>query len=100
MQAVGARFWEGPGRCALWGRKGGARVLLAHARGGARVERHPCERRLARRHLNPGSDEFAKTTPGFSSDDWLRNIPLGRIGATEDIAEVPATEAEVANEAG
>lgn len=38
----------------------------------------------------PGSAEFAKTTPGFSSDDWLRNIPLGRIGATEDIAEVIA----------
>src|SRR3984957_15525062 len=38
----------------------------------------------------PGSAEFAKTTPGFSSDDWLRNIPLGRVGATEDIAEVVA----------
>src|ERR1700722_7917189 len=38
----------------------------------------------------PGSAEFAKTTPGFSSDDWLRNIPLARIGATEDIAEVVA----------
>lgn len=38
----------------------------------------------------PGSDEFSKTTPGFSPDDWLRNIPLGRIGATEDIAEVIA----------
>ncbi|MGH8182380.1 MAG: oxidoreductase [Rhodanobacteraceae bacterium] len=38
----------------------------------------------------PGSDEFAKATPGFSSDDWVRNIPLGRIGATEDIAEVVA----------
>ena len=38
----------------------------------------------------PGSEEFSKTTPGFSSDDWLRNIPLGRIGATEDIAEVVA----------
>jgi NAD(P)-dependent dehydrogenase (short-subunit alcohol dehydrogenase family) len=38
----------------------------------------------------PGSDEFARTTPGFSSDDWLRNIPLGRIGATEDIAEAVA----------
>ena len=37
-----------------------------------------------------GSDEFAKTTPGFSRDDWLRYIPLGRIGATEDIAEVVA----------
>jgi len=38
----------------------------------------------------PGSEEFSKTTPGFSPDDWLRNIPLGRIGATEDIAEVVA----------
>ena len=38
----------------------------------------------------PGSDESAKTTPGFSADDWVRNIPLGRIGATEDIAEVVA----------
>ena len=38
----------------------------------------------------PGSDEFARTTPGFSSDDWTRNIPLGRIGATEDVAETVA----------
>lgn len=38
----------------------------------------------------PGSEEFSKTTPGFSPDAWLRNIPLGRIGATEDIAEVVA----------
>jgi NAD(P)-dependent dehydrogenase (short-subunit alcohol dehydrogenase family) len=38
----------------------------------------------------PGSAEFAATTPGFSSDDWLRNTPLGRIGAGEDIAEVVA----------
>ena len=38
----------------------------------------------------PGSDEFAKTTPGFSADDLLRNNTLGRIGATEDIAEVVA----------
>jgi NAD(P)-dependent dehydrogenase (short-subunit alcohol dehydrogenase family) len=38
----------------------------------------------------PGSAEFAKTTPGFASDDWLRNIPLGRIGVGEDIAEVVA----------
>ncbi len=38
----------------------------------------------------PGSEEFAKTTSGFSADDWVRNIPLGRIGATEDIAEVVA----------
>ena len=38
----------------------------------------------------PGSDEFARTTPGFSTDDWVRNIPLGRIGDTEDIAEVVA----------
>jgi NAD(P)-dependent dehydrogenase (short-subunit alcohol dehydrogenase family) len=38
----------------------------------------------------PGSDEFARTTPGFSPDVWIGNIPLGRIGATEDIAEVVA----------
>ena len=38
----------------------------------------------------PGSDEFARTTPGFSSEDWTRNIPLGRIGASEDIAEAVA----------
>jgi NAD(P)-dependent dehydrogenase (short-subunit alcohol dehydrogenase family) len=38
----------------------------------------------------PGSDEFARTTPGFSSDAWLRYVPLGRIGATADIAEVVA----------
>jgi NAD(P)-dependent dehydrogenase (short-subunit alcohol dehydrogenase family) len=38
----------------------------------------------------PGSAEFAKTTPGFSTDDWVRNIPLGRLGGTEDIAEVAA----------
>lgn len=38
----------------------------------------------------PGSEEFSKTTPGFSSDAWLQNIPLGRIGATEDIVEVVA----------
>ncbi len=38
----------------------------------------------------PGSEEFSKTTPGFSPDDWLRSIPLGHIGATEDIAEVVA----------
>ena len=38
----------------------------------------------------PGSEEFSKSTPGFSPDDWLRNIPLGRLGATEDIAEVVA----------
>lgn len=38
----------------------------------------------------PGSDEFARTTPGFSTDAWIQNIPLGRIGATEDIAEAVA----------
>lgn len=38
----------------------------------------------------PGSAEFARTTPGLSSDDWVRNIPLARIGATGDIAEVVA----------
>jgi NAD(P)-dependent dehydrogenase (short-subunit alcohol dehydrogenase family) len=38
----------------------------------------------------PGSDQFARTTPGFSTEDWTRNIPLGRIGAPEDIAETVA----------
>lgn len=38
----------------------------------------------------PGSEEFAKSTPGFSADDWVQNIPLGHIGATEDIAEMVA----------
>lgn len=38
----------------------------------------------------PGSEEFARSTPGFSSDAWLQHVPLGRIGATEDIAEVGA----------
>lgn len=38
----------------------------------------------------PGSDEFARTTPGFSTEAWLQLLPLGRIGATEDIAEVVA----------
>jgi len=38
----------------------------------------------------PGSEEFSKANPEFSPADWLRNIPLGRIGATEDIAEVVA----------
>ena len=38
----------------------------------------------------PGSQEFSKANPEFSPADWLRNIPLGRIGSTEDIAEVVA----------
>ncbi|MGA8535697.1 MAG: oxidoreductase [Candidatus Tumulicola sp.] len=38
----------------------------------------------------PGSAEFAETTPGFSTDVWIQNIPLGRIGDPEDIAEVVA----------
>lgn len=38
----------------------------------------------------PGSAEFAKMTPGFSTDVWIQNIPLGRIGDPEDIAEVVA----------
>ena len=38
----------------------------------------------------PGSAEFAKTTPVFSTDVWIQNIPLGRIGDPEDIAEVVA----------
>lgn len=38
----------------------------------------------------PGSDEFARSTPGFSTETWIQNIPLGRVGATEDIAEAVA----------
>jgi NAD(P)-dependent dehydrogenase (short-subunit alcohol dehydrogenase family) len=38
----------------------------------------------------PGSDEFSKAHPEFSPADWIRNIPLGRIGAPEDIAEAVA----------
>ena len=38
----------------------------------------------------PGSAEFAKTTPGFSTDVWIQNIPLGRIGEAQEIAEVVA----------
>ena len=38
----------------------------------------------------PGSEEFSRTNPEFSPADWLRHIPLGRIGATEDIAEAVA----------
>ena len=34
--------------------EGGAQLLLAHARGGTRAERHPCEHRVARRHLDAG----------------------------------------------
>ena len=38
----------------------------------------------------PGSTEFAKTTPGFSTEMWIQNIPLGRVGEAEEIAEVVA----------
>lgn len=38
----------------------------------------------------PGSDDLRRTFPGISSDDWLQHVPLGRIGATDDIAEVVA----------
>jgi NAD(P)-dependent dehydrogenase (short-subunit alcohol dehydrogenase family) len=38
----------------------------------------------------PGSAEFARTTPGFSTDMWIQNIPLGRIGEAQEIAEVVA----------
>jgi NAD(P)-dependent dehydrogenase (short-subunit alcohol dehydrogenase family) len=40
--------------------------------------------------VTPGSAEFAKTTPGMSSEDFARQIPLGRLGGAEDIAEVVA----------
>ncbi|OJH40237.1 oxidoreductase [Cystobacter ferrugineus] len=38
----------------------------------------------------PGADELRKTFPGISSDAWLQYLPLGRIGTTDDIAEVVA----------
>jgi NAD(P)-dependent dehydrogenase (short-subunit alcohol dehydrogenase family) len=37
----------------------------------------------------PSSDELRKLFP-ISGDEWLQYVPLGRIGATEDIAEVVA----------
>lgn len=37
----------------------------------------------------PNSDELRKQLP-ISSDDWFQYVPLGRIGATDDIAEVVA----------
>ena len=37
----------------------------------------------------PNSDEMRKQFP-ISRDEWLQYVPLGRIGATEDIAEVVA----------
>lgn len=38
----------------------------------------------------PSSDEFRKTLPGISGDEWLKFVPLGRLGTTDDIAEVVA----------
>lgn len=38
----------------------------------------------------PGSEAFSQAHPEFSPSDWLRSIPLGRIGAPEDIAEAVA----------
>lgn len=37
----------------------------------------------------PNSDELRKQFP-ISGDEWFQYVPLGRIGATEDIAEVAA----------
>lgn len=37
----------------------------------------------------PGADEMRKQLP-ISGDDWFQYIPLGRIGAAEDVAEVVA----------
>jgi len=36
----------------------------------------------------PSSDELRRTFPGLSADAWLQLVPLGRIGATDDIAEM------------
>lgn len=38
----------------------------------------------------PSADELRKNFPGISADDWLEYLPLGRIGAPQDIAEVVA----------
>jgi NAD(P)-dependent dehydrogenase (short-subunit alcohol dehydrogenase family) len=37
----------------------------------------------------PSADELRKQFP-ISGDEWLQYVPLRRIGATEDIAEVVA----------
>ena len=38
----------------------------------------------------PSSDEFRKAFPGISGDEWLQYVPLGRLGTTDDLAEVVA----------
>lgn len=38
----------------------------------------------------PSADEFRSNFPGISGDEWLQYVPLGRIGTTDDIAEVVA----------
>ena len=38
----------------------------------------------------PSAEEMRKTFPGISSEEWLQYVPLGRIGTTDDIAEVVA----------
>lgn len=38
----------------------------------------------------PSADEFRKTFPGISGDEWLQYVPLGRLGTIDDIAEVVA----------
>lgn len=37
-----------------------------------------------------GSDELRKTFPGIAPEDWPKYVPLGRIGTTDDIAEMVA----------
>lgn len=38
----------------------------------------------------PSSDELRRTFPGIPGDAWLQSVPLGRFGATDDVAEVVA----------
>ncbi|WP_394828027.1 oxidoreductase [Pendulispora albinea] len=38
----------------------------------------------------PSADELRRTYPGIPGDAWLQWVPLGRFGATDDIAEVVA----------
>jgi len=38
----------------------------------------------------PSADELRKKFPGIADDAWLQMVPLGRIGTTDDIAEVVA----------
>lgn len=38
----------------------------------------------------PSAEKFRKSFPGIPEEAWLQFVPLGRIGSTEDVAEVVA----------